>query len=128
MQNRVRSRSLPALLGAALVLPSLITLAAPAAVRADCGSDGIRWPERPKDVRGAAFIGTALQTVESDPDRGPASIRFSVDEVLDGAIGTIVDVTPVCVDTPFVPGQRYLITTTDTLFAPGTPANEPSPG
>lgn len=128
MQNRVRSRSLPALLGAALVLPSLITLAAPAAVRADCGSDGIRWPERPKDVRGGAFIGTALQTVESDPDPGPAAIRFSVDEVLDGAIGTIVDVTPVCVDTPFVPGQRYLITTTDTLFAPGTPANEPSPG
>jgi hypothetical protein len=128
MQNVVRSRSLTTLLGVVLVLPSFALLATPAAVRADCGTDGIRWPDRPKDVRGAAFIGTALEEVEGVGQDGVPSIRFSVDQVLDGAIGTVVDVTPVCVDTPFVPGQRYLISTTDTLFAPGTPANEPSPG
>jgi hypothetical protein len=128
MRLVVHRRSVPALLiGAVLAFPPVFVLTA-TPVLADCGSDGLTWPERPADVRGGAFIGTALQLVRDVPEAGMRSVRFGVDTVLDGAVGPVVDVTPWCVGTRFVAGQRYLVATTDTLPLPGSTAASPTPG
>ena len=121
-------RPLTLLLAVVVAMPIVATLASSGAALADCGSDGFAWADRPRDVQGIAFIGTALEAVDDVPERGMRSVRFSVDEVLDGAVGATIDVTLWCVATRFVPGRRYLVSTSDTLPAPGAPASSPTPG
>src|SRR5262245_40919423 len=120
MPERRRSipvRAIAGLLGIALALP-LVVIGRTSPVAADCGSGGIVWPHDGTEVRGLAFTGTALEPVEGSPTQVDG-MRFSVDEVFDGAVGSTIVVMPWCVGTRFEPGQRYLISTSDTLPAPG---------
>lgn len=92
-------------------------------VAADCGTDGIRWPSTPTDVRGLTFIGTVTGSAPDGPATGPTLVRLTVEELLDGTAGPEVLLEPWCVGTRFEVGQRYLVSTNDrTPLVGGSPS------
>jgi hypothetical protein len=88
------------------------------AATVDCDPDGHAWPRGPEEVQGLTFTGTVVELSESGSE-SPRRITFRVDRVFDGPVASTIDLSLRCVDTRFVLGQRYLVSTRDSLGVAG---------
>jgi hypothetical protein len=88
------------------------------AATVDCDPDGHVWPRGPEEVQGLTFAGTVVELSEGGSEP-PRRITFRVDRVFDGPVGSTIDLSLRCVDTRFVLGLRYLVSTRDSLGVAG---------
>ena len=96
----------------------LVAIGSAIPVAADCGSDGIRWPQGPEEVRGLTFTGAVIEVADSSLGSG-RRVTFGVEQVFDGPVGSRIVLSPWCVGARFVLGLRYLVSTRDALGVAG---------